>query len=84
MVLAFSILISVHWNRNPVDSGVIHTQFLEITLPVPYTADVVLYVNLRLSPTGYTLDHLPPPAEAAGNLLAAVDREPHSDIEVDV
>ena len=85
MVLAFSLLITVHWSRNPVDTGLIHSQFLELTLPVPYTAEVVCYVNLRLSPTGWTLDHLPPPTqEGAGNLLAAVDREPLSDIEVDV
>ena len=67
-----------------MDTGIIHSQFTEITLPVPPSFDIVLYINLRLSPASWTIDHLVPQEGVAGNLLAATDREPLSDIEVDV
>ena len=84
MVVSLTILLSVFWRRNDRDSGIIHSQFVELTLPVPPHFDIVLYVNVRLSPASWTIDHLVPQEGVAGNLLAAIGREPLSDIEVDV
>jgi len=84
MVVCLSIFFRVFWRRGAVDTGIIHAQFTEVTLPVPPNFDIVLYINVRLSSTSWTIDHLVPQEGVAGDLLAATDREPLSDIEVDV
>ena len=82
--LPICILLSVFWRRSDRDSGIIHSQYTEITLPIPPSFDIVLYINVRLSPASWTIDHLVPQEGGPGNLLAAIGLEHLSDIEVDV
>jgi len=84
MVVSLSIFFRVFWSRAERDTGIIHAQFTELTFPVIPRFDIVLYINLRLSPSSWTIDHLVPQEGVQGDLLAATDREPLSEIEVDV